>query len=161
MKEMDEVYRLYASDVYLYCIKLCGNETTAQDIVSETFCKAVLSVESFRGECSMKTWLCSIATNVWRSMQRKNKELPLDEEADISSNVSIERLTEDRDSAQRLHAMLHNLHEPYKEVFSLHVFAELRFADIGAVFGRSETWARVTFFRAKEKLINMMGETKV
>ena len=58
----------------------------------------------------------------------------------------------DRDTARQLHRLLHDLPEPYKEVFSLRIFGELPFAQIGELFGKTESWARVTYFRARQKL---------
>ena len=67
---------------------------------------------------------------------------------------------EDREEALRLHGLLHGLEEPYKEVFHLRVFGELPFGDIARVFGRTESWARVTFYRAKQKIIAGLEEEK-
>ena len=68
----------------------------------------------------------------------------------------LEHCFTDRLQALELHSIIHRLDEPYKEVFTLRVFAELKFSEIGKIFGKSENWARVTFFRAKEKIINLL-----
>ena len=64
----------------------------------------------------------------------------------------MEETLADRDTARQLHRLLHDLPEPYKEVFSLRIFGELPFAQIGELFGKTESWARVTYFRARQKL---------
>lgn len=64
----------------------------------------------------------------------------------------IEEGFADRETARQLHVLLHALPEPYKEVFSLRTFGELPFAQIGELFGKTESWARVTYFRARQKL---------
>ena len=72
--------------------------------------------------------------------------------------AGIEEGFADRDTAKRLHALLHVLPEPYKEVFSLRTFGELSFAHIGELFQKSESWARVTYFRARQKLKGGLDE---
>ena len=87
----------------------------------------------------------------------ENKNLPLDEVSD-DADENIEHRFSDRFQALEIHRILHELDEPYKEIFSLRVFAELKFTDIGEIFGKSENWARVTFYRAKEKIIKMLKQ---
>ena len=158
-KEFDEIYRLYAEDVYRFLLKLCRNETLAEDILQDTMLKAVTSFSGFKGKCSLKTWLCTIARNEYLNhcKRRENKHLPLDE-VQLSDGEPLEQRISDRLTAMELHKVLHRLEEPYKEIFTLRVFAELKFEDIGEVFGKSANWARVTFFRAKEKIIAIVDE---
>ena len=134
-KEFDEIYRLYAEDVYRFLLKLTRNETVAEDILQDTMLKAVTN------HCK----------------RRENKHLPLDE-VQLADSESLEQRISDKLTAMELHTVLHRLEEPYKEIFTLRVFAELKFEDIGALFGKSANWARVTFFRAKEKIITIMDE---
>lgn len=159
MEEFDEVYRLYAADVYRYILGLSHNESLAKDILQNTMLKAFTTADKFRGECSVKTWLCSIAKNEYLNSIRRaeNKNLSLDETVN-AMDENIEHRFSDRFQALEIHRILHELDEPYKEIFSLRVFAELKFADIGSIFGKSENWARVTFYRAKEKIIKLLKE---
>ena len=60
----------------------------------------------------------------------------------------------------KIHRHLHHLNEPYKEVFMLRVLGELKFQEIAGLFGKSESWAKVTFYRAKDKLIELMEAEK-
>ncbi len=154
-EEFDEIYRLYAGDVYRFALGLCRSPELAEDIVQDTMLRAVKSIDRFDGRCSLKTYLCTIARNLYINHVRKaeSRNLPLDEAVEISSGVSVEQQTLDKLRAQQIHRALHRLEEPYKEVFSLRVFAELKFSDIGALFDKSDNWARVIFFRAKEKII--------
>lgn len=55
-----------------------------------------------------------------------------------------------------IHKHLHALNEPYREVFMLRVFGELSFKEIAAICEKTESWAKVTFYRAKNKLIEAM-----
>lgn len=156
-KEFDEIYRLYADDIYRFLLKLTQNEAISQDILQETLLKAIISADKFKENCSIKTWLCTIAKNEYYNYLKRsdNKNLALDEDLQSHENT-LDNYFSDRMQALELHSVLHNLEEPYKEIFTLRVFAELKFYEIGKIFGKSENWARVTFFRAKEKIIGIL-----
>lgn len=156
-KEFDEIYRLYADDIYRFLLKLTQNEAISQDILQETMLKAIISADKFKENCSIKTWLCTIAKNEYYNYLKRsdNKNLALDEDIQSHENT-LDNYFSDRMQALELHSVLHNLEEPYKEIFTLRVFAELKFNEIGKIFGKSENWARVTFFRAKEKIIGIL-----
>jgi len=96
-------------------------------------------------------WLCQIAKNTYLSQLRKKKRF-VDSDADIPSGVDLESDFLDKDKARRLHLLLHNLDEPYKEVFTLRIFGELPFSHIGELFGKTNSWARLVFYRAKKRL---------
>lgn len=159
--EFDEIYRLYAAEVYRFLLRLCGDESLAMDILQDTMLRAFIDIDKFRGECSMKTWLCTVARNLWRDHLKKaeTRNLPLEESRNLTDGGDLEQRMADKAQALEIHRLLHRLDEPYKEIFSLRVFAELSFREIGSVFGRSENWARVTFFRAKKKLIEDVMRT--
>ncbi|MBQ6997021.1 MAG: RNA polymerase sigma factor [Oscillospiraceae bacterium] len=150
MSDFQEVYNLYFRDVYRYSLSLCRNEVLAEEITQETFYKALKKLDSFDGKSKISVWLCQIAKNTYISLCRKSKHF--DPNADISllpSEISIEERFIDRESAFSIHRILHSLDEPYKEVFSLRTFGELSFKQIAQLFERTETWARVTYHRAK------------
>ncbi len=158
--EFDEIYRLYAADLYRYLLRLTGDSALAEDILQDTMLKAFTGIDKFRGDCSMKTWLCTLARNLWRDHLKKaeNRNLPLEESWGIADGSDLESQMADKAQAMAIHRLLHRLDEPYKEIFSLRIFAELSFREIGEVFGKTENWARVSFFRAKKKLIEMMEQ---
>ena len=154
--DFDGLYNDYADDVYRYAFSLCGNKHTAEDITSETFLKAIKASDSFRGDCNVRVWLCQIAKNTYFNLTKQSKftaEMP----ADIPSDDNLELNLLDRTHALEIHKALHLLDEPYKEVFSLRFFAELSFAEVGELFKKSESWARVTFHRAKIKIREATG----
>jgi RNA polymerase sigma-70 factor (ECF subfamily) len=156
----DEIYRQYSADLYRFILKMTQDENLALDIMQETMLKAAVSFDRFRGACAVKTWLCSIARNEYCTWLKKNGNPPVSIH-DLPEPASPERIpeqTENHDLALQLHTLLHRLEEPYKEVFLLRVFAELRYSEIGRLFGKSESWAGVTFFRAKKKILAMMTE---
>ncbi|MBQ9957207.1 MAG: sigma-70 family RNA polymerase sigma factor [Ruminococcus sp.] len=162
MNQVEELYNNYFHDVYLYIKSLSKNDQTAEEITQETFFKAMKSVNSFRGDCDIRVWLCQIAKNLYLSWCKKNNRFS-DEElsAEISdSRVSVEDSLSDAQQTMEIHKILHKMGEPHKEVFTLRVFGELSFRQIGELFGKTESWARVTFHRAKVKIIDELEEQK-
>ena len=161
--EFEEIYRLYANDLYKFILRLCKNETLAMDIMQDTMLKAITSIDKFNGACSIKSYLCTIAKNEYFNHLKRadNRNLPLDEAEQAADNTDLEASIADSDRTLQIHKVLHKLDEPYREIFTLRVFAELKFSDIGAVFRQSENWARVTFYRAKKKLIELLKEEEL
>ena len=153
MADFNDIYKRYFRDVYHYAFSLCKNETQAEEITQETFFKALRSLDSFDGKCKVSVWLCQIAKNTYISTCRKEKHL--DHDADISYLVSSQNIEDkylSKESAFEVHKILHKLPEPYKEVFSLRAFGELSYEQIAELFGKTETWARVTYHRARLKI---------
>ncbi len=153
MEEFERLYMEYFGDVFRYLRGLTANETLAEELTSETFFKAMKSIKDFRGDCDIRVWLCGIAKNSYFSLLKKRKRLTELNEAELVPNErDIAEITEDKDTAFRLHKCLHGLPEPYREVFTLRVFGELPFEQIGQLFGKNAHWACVTFHRAKDRL---------
>lgn len=152
MDDFEHIYRAYFRDVELYLLALCRDEHLAAELCSQVFFAALEQYPKFRGECHVRTWLCAIGRNQYLSYLRKTgRELPLEEDL-IDDRVNVEERLADRQEAMRIHKVLHSLPEPYKEVFSLRVFGQLSFAQIGEVFGKTANWACVTYHRAKSKI---------
>lgn len=153
MLDFQEVYDRYFRDVYRYARSLCRNASLAEEITQETFYKALSNLDQFDGNSKVFSWLCAIARNTYISMCRKEKFL--ESSADTSaldSKIDLEASYCDREAAFAIHKVLHSLEEPYKEVFSLRTFGELSFRQIAQLFGKTESWARVTYHRAKLKI---------
>ena len=151
--DFQEVYNLYFRDVYRYALSLCRNESVAEEITQETFFKALAKLDSFDGRCKVSVWLCQIAKNTYISMCRRNKHLENNSHVELTpSNGNIEEIIFDKETAFAIHKVLHTLEEPYKEVFSLRTFGELSFKQIAELFEKTETWARVTYHRARLKI---------
>ena len=151
LTNFEEVYAVYFDDVYRYLLSLSGSESVAEELTSETFFRAMDALGRFRGECSVRVWLCQIAKNLYYSHLRREKRLAPLEEAEIACE-SHEASLADRSDAERIQALLHGLREPYKEVFLWRVYGEKSFRDIGALFGKTENWACVTYHRAKRMI---------
>jgi RNA polymerase sigma-70 factor (ECF subfamily) len=152
--DFEMMYTQHFDSVYRYVLSLCRNETTAEDVTSETFLKAIGAIDKFKGECSVNVWLCQIAKNTYFSLLKKVKgEETLDMDVEIGNEFSdfTERLL-DRASALEIHRCLRTLKEPYKEVFTLRTLGVLSFTEIAELFGKTESWARVTYHRSKQKL---------
>ena len=149
MEDFDQIYADYYSEVYKFVLSLCQNHSLAEEITQESFFKALKSIDSFNGNCKISTWLCKIARNTLFSYTKKHNrqvDYPLDA---ILSDENIEEQFADKEIAYAIHKVLHKLNEPYKEVFWLRIFGELSFAQVGALFEKTESWARVTYYRAK------------
>ena len=150
-----DIYTLYFEDVYKYLLALCHDEELAEELAQDTFFKAMKSYENFRGDCKITTWLCQIAKHsffLYEKHRKRNIDLNSVENEIVDTN-SIEILLGQREQAFGIHKLLHNLPEPYKEVFSLRVLGELSYQDIAKLFGKTESWARVTFHNAARRLI--------
>ena len=156
----DEIYKTYAKDVFRFILRLCENEALAEDILQDTMLKAITSIDCFRGNCSMKTWLCTIARNEYLNHVKRaeNRNLSLDATREVSDEDNPFTQMESAELSVQIHHVLHRLDEPYREVFTLRIFAELKFDDIGRIFGKTANWASVTYFRAKKKLMDMLRE---
>ena len=153
MTDFDTVYQKYFKDVYRYMLVLARDEWLAEEVTQETFFKALNKLHQFDGRSSLYVWLCQIAKNTYISMCRKNKFLDFSTDTTLLADVEcIEARFCDREVAFAIHKVLHTLDEPYKEVFSLRTFGELSFRQIGELFGRTESWARVTYHRARLKI---------
>lgn len=148
MQDFEQVYRTYFTDVYRYVLSLCRNEGIAEEVTQQAFFKALQAISGFRGECRLYVWLCQIAKNEYYTWLRKNRGGEPTEDCVEDLEQKLLRT----ETAFTVHKALHALSEPYKEVFSLRLFGELTFAQIGQLFGKTESWARVTYHRARLKL---------
>lgn len=147
--DIEKLYKTYYMKIYSYIMTIIKDVVEAEELTQETFYKAIKS--SYRGDASEFTWLCAIAKNVcYDYLKKSNKLENLD--SDISSENTIESMIVNKESTLRIHMVLHELSEPYKEVFSLRIFGELSFKEIGQIFNKSENWARVTYHRARLKI---------
>ena len=151
MTQFEQVYRTYFKDVYKYAFSLTRDEGLAEEITQETFFKALKSLDKFDGKCKVYVWLCQIAKNTYFTLLRQEKTAEKHSQVSIPDD-SLEQQLLTKESAFEIHRALHQLPEPYKEVFSLRTFGELSFRQIGELFGYTESWARVTFHRAKIKI---------
>ena len=158
-KTAEKLYEALYMKVFSYVMTLAKDRNDAEEITQETFFRAISTDKSFKGESECFTWLCAIAKNIFIDEKRRNARFDdeLGEELPDTDKGLEEKLA-DRATSLRIHSILHNLDEPYKEVFQLRIFGELSFAEIGSIFGKTETWARVTYHRARMMIKERMDE---
>lgn len=152
--EFEKLFQVYYMKVYNYLLVLTHQPHLAEELTQKTFFKALHS-SSYRGESNVFTWLCSIAKNLYIDEIRYQKKF-MEADNNQSDTINIEHIVEDEDMMFRIHRILHDLEDPYKEVFQLRVFGELSFDKIGLIFGKSENWARVTYHRSRLKIQERM-----
>ena len=153
---MEEIYKEYSKIVYNYLLSLTNNSDTAEELMQETFYSAVKNINKFRKEASVKTWLCKIAQNKWidyYNKLQKSNEINIEDvnEKYLSSN-SIEEDYLNKDKLLSVYKKIHKLDEKSREVVYLRTRTYFSFKEIGYIMGKSEEWARITFYRAKIKL---------
>lgn len=158
-EQFDEIYQAYFDPVYRYVLSLSGDTHVAEEVTQETFFKALRSLDRFRGDSSLKSWLCAIAKNIWISGQRKKKTQPIEQASMLPDpRIGPEERIVRQDESMRVHRVLHCLDEPYREVFTLRALGQLSFRDIGELFGKTENWACVVYHRARARIQKEMEE---
>lgn len=159
MADFEKMFREYRVFIYKYLFKLCRDEALAEELTQETFFRAYMNITALRDESKTPVWLCQIAKNTyfaWYNTQKKHRNL--DDAKEIAGTFDIEQQFVEKDLTEQALKCLHELDEPYKEVFMLAVLGQVSLKGISKMFGKSESWARVTFYRAKQKLIERMRE---
>ena len=162
--EFEQLYKEYFTPVYLYIRQLSGDEHIAEEITSETFFKAMKSIDKFRNECDIRVWLCQIAKNTYYTYMKKHKHVENIDDISESNFFIYENSAEDVickiEKTQMLRMLLHQLQEPYKEVFMWRVFGELSFKEIGKIYKKSDNWACVTYHRARKMIKKRLEATE-
>lgn len=154
MQDMEQIYTKYAVQVYKYLFSLCRNPHTAEELTQETFFRAMKSIDSFRGDCRLYVWLCQIAKNLWFREQKRVQRIEGEEPGDEIPSIALQPEEEviARDERMYLYKRLHQLPEPVREVMYLRISGDFSFREIGEILGRNENWARVNFYRGKQKI---------
>lgn len=153
-KQMEEYYEQNAKIVYHFLYGRCKDAALAEELLQDTFLKAFESMERFDGSCKLSTWLCQIAKHLlYRHWEKEKKEYPLELANEVTARENTELQAIHRVELDEVMERLEQM--PYKtmQVVKLRAMSELSFREIGAMLGKSENWARVTFFRAKKQLL--------
>lgn len=159
MKQMEELYLNYAKTVHKYLICLTNDVNIAEDLTQETFYQASKTIKNFKGECKVSVWLCQISKYSWYKHLEKNKKYNCDSYEDISfeivgyQNLELDLLK--NEDKMELFKKIHLLDSQSKEIIFLRISGKLSFREIGDIFNKSENWARVSFYRAKQKLLEV------
>lgn len=161
MKPMDEIYQQYARTIYRFLLSLTHNDDLAEELTQETFYQAIRTSSRYDESCTITTWLCGIARNVLYTWRRKHPpEDSIEERGDEPSDALAAQDSPTETAALQamdrvdLFQKLHGLPEPFREVLYLRIFGNLSFKEISKILGKTENWARVTFYRGKEKLLS-------
>ena len=156
MQNIEEIYKQHSNTVYKYLFCLTHNEDISEDLTQETFAIAVKEINKFKGNCKISVWLCQIAKHLWyKKLKKESKEkhISFEElESDIIENESTEEIICKKEDNLKLYKDIQKLDNISKEIIYLRMFGNLNFIEIGEILGKSANWARVTFYRAKEKM---------
>lgn len=153
MNAMEQIYLEHAKTVYGFLLSRTRDPDLAEELTQETFFQAVKGIDQFEGNSSISTWLCAIAKNLWREHLRKQaKQNAFLNECSAPPSIAEDDSSLEWDDVEVLKAV-HQLSEPMREVMYLRLSSNLTFRQIGEILGKSENWARVTYYRGKEKVI--------
>lgn len=155
MEIIDEIYKKYANLIKNYIFSITNNRELSEEIMQETFVVAINQINNFRGDCQISVWLCSIAKKILYKETKKHDSkstIPIDE-LELTDNRNIEDEYIKNDNKLKLYESLQCLDVTTREVMYLRLTGDLTFKEIGKILNKSENWARVTFFRGKQKLI--------
>ncbi len=156
MQNIENVYKEHSKLVYKYLFCLTHNSELAEELTQDTFLCAIKNIDNFKNNCKMSTWLCEIAKHLWYKELKKAKRSNTIYIDEISKSIESEENIEDkiikRDERERLYKKIESLPEEIKEIVYLRIVGELSFKQIGEMLGKNENWARVTFYRGKEKM---------
>ena len=155
MYNTDEIFQEYGEFIYKYLLRISNNKELSEELMQETFYRAIKSIDKFDGTCKFSTWLCEIARHLWLQQLRKNKVRNSDvlNENIISTNRKIEEEICLKEEKMEVFKKIHMLNEVAKEIVLLRITGAFSFKEIGEIFGKSENWARITFYRAKKKIM--------
>lgn len=154
--KMEEIYEKYSKLIYNYLFSLTNNIELSQELMQETFYSAIKNIKKFKGNSSVKTWLFRIAQNKWKDYlksAKRKKELQLEDNLEnMIMEPSLESNLLEKDEIICLYKFIHKLDENTKEIIYLKLKSDFSFKEIGNILGKSEEWARITFYRGKQKL---------
>lgn len=164
MQNIEEIYKQYSNTVYKYLFCLTDKEDIAEELTQETFAIAVKEIQRFKGECKISVWLCQIAKHLWYKEVKKSKthkDIPIE---NITEETEVIETTEDivckKEEKLKLFKDMQKLDNLSREVVYLRTIGNLNFVEIGKILGKTANWARVTFYRAKQKIreVNKNGK---
>ncbi len=155
MLDIDDIYNKYAEMVFKFLMSFCNDENTAEELTQETFYRAVKSANRYDGTCKVSTWLCQIAKHLWYQEidKRKRQKISMLNDNIVSDKLNPEETLCLIEGKMQLIKAVHILDETAKEVVLLRITGAFSFKEIGEVFNKNENWARVTFYRAKQKIM--------
>lgn len=161
MAGFEDLYKAQGKPVYRFLLSLTGDEQMAEELLQETFYQAFLHIDRFEGRSSLFTWLCRIGKNAWlRECKRRSRhaDTPYEDLELPDPNPTPEADLLRREQSRRLRKAVLNLPDPHRDVFILHCFGGLKLKEIAALHEKSESWARVTYFRARKTIMEELAD---
>lgn len=155
MKDLEEFYNAHYKGLYAYCVTLTRNRADAEDLAAEAMYRAIRHAGKFRGDCKVDTWLCSIARNLFLSQEKKRKRPPPPPEPPEELFAG-----DDRENVKEIVLLMNALEEPYRGVFLLRTIGGAEYEEIAGIYQKSESWAHVTFHRARLKILEKLEESR-
>ena len=164
MQNIEEVYKQYSNTVFKYLFCLTGKEDVAEDLTQETFTIAVKEINKFKGNCKISVWLCQIAKHLWyKELKKAKKNIYIEDlKEDIIEQETTEDIVLQKEDKLKLFKDIQQLDELSRQIIYLRMVGNLNFIEIGEILGKTPNWARVTFYRAKQKIreVNKDGKKK-
>lgn len=161
MNDIERAYTLHAKEVYRYLLSLSHNEDLAEELTQETFFRAMRTIGNYDGSCKLSVWLCQIGRHLWYQwLEKHSKWKQAELTDDVPGEESPEKTVLLHMEKMALYQSIHSLPEPMREVVHMRLTGEFSFSEIGEILGKSENWARVTFYRAKKKMMEEMEGSK-
>ena len=158
MADLESIYRQYSDTVFRFLMSKTGSVELAEELTQETFYQAVKSIDRYDGSSRITSWLCGIAQNVLYAHLRARQKDPLPlEDVPEQPVVSTEDLVVTRDETRAILEAIRELPDPGGEILRMRIFGGLSFKQIGAILGRTEVWARVNYYRAKQSVIKELN----
>lgn len=154
MESVNEIYEKYANLIKNYIFSITENEELSEEIMQETFIVAINQINKFRGDCEISVWLRSIAKKILYKETKKhpsNSIVSIDD-IEIADSKNTEEDYIINNQKLKIYKALQKLDDNTREVMYLRITGDLTFKEIGQILNKSENWARVTFFRGKQKL---------
>lgn len=151
--QIEKIYNEYYPIVYKYLCCITHNSDISEELTQETFYKMIKNIDSFKGNCKLSSWLCEIAKNLWYDeLRKKKRKIVLSENLEEKSTDNIEENFIHKEKVSMIYHKINALDEETKRVMYLRINSDMSFKEIGQVLGKTETWARVTFYRGKKKV---------
>ena len=156
--EFEQLYEENQGFIYKFLLSYCRDASLAEELSQETFFKAYMNFQTLKDPEKAPSWLCRIAKNTYFAWYHQQKRICSLDAAVIRTPEDLEEMAISRDLSSAAMKCLQELEQPYKEVLMLSVFGNVSLKQISQLFGKSESWARVTFYRAKQKILDNMED---
>lgn len=153
MQDMEEIYKRYSKTVYKYIFCLSnGNSDLAEEITAETFAVAVERINEFKGKCKISVWLCQIAKFLWYKELKQKSKFKYEQLEDLEESQKVEDVLIEKEEKLQIFKNIQTLEEKTKDVMYLRLMGNLNFIEIAEIMGKTPNWARVTYYRGKQKI---------